>query len=300
LGFDTGNFEEYSETVNNKKFAYIKKKSYLCKMIFRRLTYYAVFATVILLSACNKEYRQIQRSNDSEAKFAFAMKMYEAGNYSRALSIFEDIQPFMRGRENFEIMTYTMAHAYFKSRDFFMAAHAFQGYTRLFPNSERTEEAFFMGAYCMMLDVPYYKLDQTNAHTAIRQFQLFINSYPRSPRVKEANEFIDALRLQLAQKAFALANNYYRRSLFLSASVSFKNVIRDFPETRFREEAMYMNVKSLYFYAHHSIRERQVERYLNTVDAFEQFERAYPESSYLGRLRNFMIITNNFLDKHKS
>ncbi|MDR0437230.1 MAG: outer membrane protein assembly factor BamD, partial [Bacteroidales bacterium] len=234
-------------------------------MIFRKLTYCAVFATMILLSACNKEYRQIQRSNDSEAKFAFAMRMYERGNYSRALSIFEDIQPFMRGRENFEIMTYTMAHAYFKSRDFFMAAHAFQGYTRLFPNSERTEEAFFMGAYCMMLDVPYYKLDQTNAHTAIRQFQLFINAYPRSPRVKEANEFIDALRLQLAQKAFTLANNYYRRSLFLSASVAFKNVMRDFPETRFREEAMYMNVKSLYFYAHHSIREKQVERYMSTI-----------------------------------
>jgi outer membrane protein assembly factor BamD len=128
---------------------------------------------------------------------------------------------------------------------------------------------------------------------------LFINYYPRSARVQEANDFIDALRLQLARKAYELAHNYYRRSLYLSASISFKNVIKDFPETRFREEAMYMNVKSLYFYAHHSINERQAERYLNTIEAYEQLERAFPESQYLSRLKTYVTTANNFIDKQK-
>jgi len=242
----------------------------------------------------------MQKSNDTEARYAYAMRMFEEGNYSRALSIFEDIQHFMRGRENFEQMTYTMAYAYFRSRDYFMAAHVFQNYTRLFPSSDRAEECLFMAAYCSMLDVPYYKLDQTSAHNAIRQFQLFINYYPTSSRVQEANDFIDALRLQLARKAFTLANNYFRRSMYISASVAFRNVIKDFPETRFREEAMYMNVKSLYFYAHHSTRHRQVERFQNTIEAFEQFERAFPESQYLQRLRTHVATANNFLARHSS
>ena len=248
---------------------------------------------MMLLSACKTEYRRMQKTHDSEAKFAYAMRMYEKGNYSRALSFFEDVQPFMHGRENFELMTYTMAYAYYKSRDYFMAAHVFQNYTRLFPNNEKTEECFFMSAYCNMLDVPYYKLYQVNAHNAIKQFQLFINYYPKSPKVKEANEFIDALRLQLAQKAYELANNYYRRSLYISASVAFKNVIKDFPETKFREDAMYMNVKSLYFYAHNSIQEKQNERYQNTIDAYEQFERAFPESQYISKLKGYIAIASN-------
>jgi len=198
---------------------------------------------VILLSACNKEYRQIQKSRDTAVKYDYAMRMFEEGRYNRAISMFEEIQPFMRGRENFSDMTFTMAQAYFRSGDYFMASNVYQNYARLFPNSERAEEAFFLAAYCMMLDVPYFKLDQTNAHNAIRQFQLFVNYYPSSPRVKEANEHIDALRLQLARKAFALANNYYRRTLYVSASISFKNVMRDFPETTFREEAIYEREK---------------------------------------------------------
>jgi len=227
------------------------------------------------------------------------MKMIAEGRDARALRIFDEIQPFMRGRENFGLMMFTMAEAYFRTRDFFMAGHAFQTYARLFPQSERAEEAFFMAAYCMMLDVPFYKLDQTNAHNAIRQFQLFINYYSGSPRVREANEHIDMLRLQLARKAFALANNYYRRSHYLSASVSFRNVMRDFPETGFREQAMYMNVKSLFYYAHNSVRARQVERFENTLEAYEQFLRSFPESQYLGRLQNYLTRTNNFLERQR-
>jgi outer membrane protein assembly factor BamD len=255
---------------------------------------------MILLSACNKEYQRVQKSKDTELKYNFAMKMFEEGRYNRAIQIFEEIQPFMRGRENFPNMMYAMAQAYYRNRDFFMAGTVYKNYARLFPNSERAEEAFFMAAYCMMLDVPYYKLDQTSAHDAIRQFQLFINYYSASPKVQEANEHIDAMRLQLARKAFALANNYYRRSLYLSASISFNNVMRDFPETAFREEAMFMNVKSLFYYAHHSIRDRQVERFTNTVDAFEQLQRSYPESLYLDQLRTYITRANRFIERQNT
>jgi outer membrane protein assembly factor BamD len=228
------------------------------------------------------------------------MKMYEQGNYTRAIAVFEEIQPFMRGREQWPNMTYAMAQSYYRNRDYFMAGKVFQSYARQFPNSERAEETFFMAAYCMMLDVPYYKLDQTSAHDAIRQFQLFINYYSTSSKVKEANEHIDAMRLQLARKAFALANNYYRRSLYLSASMSFKNVMKDFPETAFREEAMFMNVKSLYHYAQNSVRDKQNERFTNTINAYEQLERSYPESLYLSQLQTYITRANKFIEKNNT
>ena len=268
-------------------------------MFFRKLTYCALFATVILFSACNREYRNIMRSHDTMLRYEFGMRMFEEGNYNRALRVLEDIRPFMRGRAEFGDLTFTMAQAYFRSRDYFTAALAYQNYARLFPTSERAEEAFFMAAYSMMMDVPYYKLDQTNAHNAIRQFQLFINYYSDSPRVQEANEHIDMLRLQLARKDFAIATHYYRRSLYLAASIAFRNVMRNFPETRFREEAHYMMVKSLFYYAHHSIRPRQFERFTNTLEAHQHFERTFPESSFLSRLQPYRTRTTNFLERNQ-
>ncbi|MCL2414483.1 MAG: outer membrane protein assembly factor BamD [Bacteroidales bacterium] len=268
-------------------------------MFFRKLTYCALFAAVVLFSACNREYRNIMRSHDTMARYEFALRMIEEGNDRRALRILEDIQPFMRGRAEFGDLTFTMAQVYFRSRDYFMAAHVYQNYARSFPTSERAEEAFFMAAYSMMMDVPYYKLDQTSAHNAIRQFQLFINYFSHSPRVREANEHIDMLRLQLARKDFAIATHYYRRSLYLAASIAFRNVMRDFPETRFREEAHYMMVKSLFYYAHHSIRPRQFERFTNTLEAHQHFERTFPESRFLSRLQPYKTRTNNFLERNQ-
>jgi hypothetical protein len=59
-----------------------------------------------------------------------------------------------------------------------------------------------------------------------------------------------------------------------------------------------MNVKSLYHYARHSVRERQPERYQNTLDAYGQFERAFPESLHLSKLRNYVTVANNFIERH--
>jgi len=268
-------------------------------MFSRKIVYGVLLVTVVFLSACNREYRNVMRSHDTLARYEFAMRMFEEGDLRRALRIFEDVQPFMRGREQFGDLTFTMAQAYFRSRDFFMAAHVYQTYARQFPTSERAEDAFFMAAYSMMMDVPYFRLDQTNAHNSIRQFQLFINYFSDSPRVREANEHIDMLRLQLARKAFTLANNYYRRSLYLSASISFRNVMRDFPETRFREEANYMMVKSLFYYADNSVRARQYERFTNTLEAHQQFERTFPESQFLSRLQSYKTRTTTFLERNR-
>ena len=49
---------------------------------------------------------------------------------------------------------------------------------------------------------PNHKLDQTYTLEAIKSFQDFTNTFPRSDRVTQCNELIDELRDKLEKKAY--------------------------------------------------------------------------------------------------
>jgi len=71
---------------------------------------------------------------------------------------------------------------------------------------------------------PAFDLDQSDTEHAINQFRLFINRYPDSELVLEAQSRIRELREKLAHKAFSVARLYERRELFQAAAVSYEAV----------------------------------------------------------------------------
>ncbi len=248
---------------------------------------YSLLVFALLFMASCSEYTKVQKSHDSELKYATARKYFDQKNYGKALTLLNDVEPFFRGRDKAEYITYYMAYSHYYEKDFYMAAHYFKNYTRLYPSGKLAEECYYMSAYSLFLDSPYYKLDQTSAIDAMKEMQLFINYYPRSSRIEEANRIIDQLREKLAHKDFEIARLYYKRDMYSASAIAFANVAKDFPETKYREEALFMVVKSYYYYANHSIASKQGERYEKVLEAFEKFERSYPDSPFLEDAQKF-------------
>ena len=50
-------------------------------------------------------------------------------------------------------------------------------------------------------------LDQTNTYDALKELQLFINTYPNSSRIPECNDLIDKLRTKLEYKDYQDSQN---------------------------------------------------------------------------------------------
>lgn len=248
---------------------------------FNRILFFiGILSVIFILNGCSK-YQRLLKSDDYELKYAKAIEYYEEENYGRAITLLSDIIPIYRGTVEAERINYYFAMAHYKLGDYTLASHYFRSYANAFPRSEHAEEFHYLSAYCKYLESPRYSLDQTFTFEAIRELQQFINRFPYSERVEDANQLIDELRFKLEKKRFNTARLYHNIGDYQAAATTFETFIRDFPDTEFREEASFLIVKSYFEFAYNSIPERQQERYGKVMTSFNNFARRYPDSDFM-------------------
>jgi len=254
--------------------------------VFKQITYFLVLTLFIVgFSACSK-YQKLLKSSDTELKYNMAIKYYEEDDYYRALQLFDELIPFYRGTEKAEKIGYYYAYSYYGQEEYIMASYYFKNFLASFPKSDKAEECAFMTAYCKYMDSPDYSLDQTNTYGAIKGLQLFINKYPESTRIPECNDLIDKLRLKLETKAFETARLYFDIGEYKAAIHAFMAVLKDYPDTHYKEKVLYYVLKSNYLYASNSIDAKKEERFNGTIKAYEEFVSAFPESELLNEAGN--------------
>jgi outer membrane protein assembly factor BamD len=115
---------------------------------------------------------------------------------------------------------------------------------------------------------------------AIESLQLYINLYPYSDRVDEANRLIDELMDKLVYKSYLNAKLYYDFENYKAAVVALDNSLKEYPDSQYREELMYMLLKSKYLLAINSVEEKKQERLSGALDEYFSFVDEYPESQY--------------------
>ncbi len=235
--------------------------------------------TGILMTSCS-QYKKVLKGTDIHLKYATAITLYEKGDFHRAMQLFDELLIYYRGTDTSEKINYYYAQCYFGDGDFLQAGFYFTKFSSTFPTSRYAEECRYMSAYCQYMYSPKYCLDQTISVDAIKELQLFINLYPKSDKVAKCNKLIDELRGKLERKAYEIAKLYYKIENYESAVVSFKNLLKDFPDTKYQEVAYYYILLSNYNYALKSIENKKLERLNNAKDAYNALVSSFPNSTY--------------------
>jgi outer membrane protein assembly factor BamD len=230
-------------------------------------------------------------------KYAAAMDYFENNDYYRALQLFQQLINFYRGTEKAEKLQYYYAFCHYKQKDYILASYYFKRFAQNYPRSEFSEEATFLGAYCYYLDSPKTSLDQTNTRQAIAELQLFMDMYPDSERVEEAQQLVEELRNKLQKKDFDIAKLYYKMGRYEAAITSFNTLLKEYPDTEYKEEILYYIFKSYYSYTLNSIRVKQEERYQAALDSYDEFVFQYPESEYIKEVDNMKSALNKRMNK---
>jgi outer membrane protein assembly factor BamD len=238
---------------------------------------------VLLMSAvsCRSKYEKLKLSNNSQAKMQEGIKLYNKKEYTKALGLFETLVTTFRGREGAEELFYLYAMCNYKLKDYTAAAYSFKQFADTYPSNQHAEEARFLTAYCYYLDAPNYTLDQDNTLKAIDRLQLFINLYPKSDRVAEANKLIQELHERLEEKAYANAKLYFTLTEYQSAVIAMNNALRDYPDTKYAEELEFLIVRAQYLYSTRSRQDKQEERFNLAITGADDFATKYPKSKYL-------------------
>jgi len=242
----------------------------------RLLFFLLVLASAVTVS-CSK-YNKILKSQDVDLKYTKAVEYYEKKDYQRALPLFEELIAVNRGTSRSEKTYYYYAYCHYGLRDYYLASFYFQTFTKTFPNSQFAEECAYMSAYCHYNNSPIYSLDQTDTKKAIDQFQLFLERYPTTTRKDTCNALVEKLLLKLEEKAFESAAQYYDIHQYKAAVVALNNVLKDYPNTKYKEDILFLILESNYLLAIQSVEAKKEERLRNTIKSYHNFVDSFSKS----------------------
>lgn len=210
-----------------------------------------------------------------------AKKYYEDGKYSKSKTLLESLINVYRGTDKAEEIYYLYTYCHYKERDYILAGYYFNNFAQTYRNSEYTEECMFMTAYCNYLSSPRPSLDQADTFDAIKNFDLFISKYPKAKRKEEVEKLQKELYAKLQEKNYMAAKQYYNLSKFKAATVTIKAALKDAPQSVFKEDLLFLDVKAKYDYADNSVSDKQLERYELVVKSYYTFVDAFPESKFV-------------------
>jgi outer membrane protein assembly factor BamD len=251
-------------------------------MMARKLLLYIGLA--LAFASCG-EYQEVLKSKDLDFKFKKAVEYYDNGEYNKAYPIFDELITLYRGTHKAQEVYFYYAHTLYLQKDYILAGYHFKNFYKTFPQNDQADEAAYLTAYCYYLEAPSHSLDQAYTYKAINELQLFINTHPGSEKIDQCNEYMEELRGRLEMKSFEIAKQYYKTRKYKAAMTAFTTTLSEYPDTPYREEAMYLKAKAAFKLAENSVEDLQEERFTEARTALNDLEEIFPESEYLTELR---------------
>jgi outer membrane protein assembly factor BamD len=244
-----------------------------------RIRTFILLLALVLVTSCG-EYQKILKSTDYDMKKTKAKEYFTAGKYVKATELFEQIIPRYRATEEAEDLIWMNGQAYYSMKQFDMAGSVFKSYIEQYGYGKHIEEAYYMSAICDYNISPRAELDQENTKKAIEGFTIFLSRYPESSRGEECKKLMNELHERLVEKSYISAKLYYDMKNYKAAVVALSNSLKEYAETEYREEMMFLKLNSLYLYAVNSFAAKQKERYQATLDDYYSFMEEFPKSKY--------------------
>ena len=234
----------------------------------------------ILFISCT-DFQKTLKSKDTAEKFKVGTELFEAEKWDKSFRLFEQILPVYRGKPQAEKLTFMHAMCSYQIGDYYIASYHFDKFVGLYPKSEKAEEAAFLNAKGYYFNSPVYSKEQKETVEAIEKLQLFVNAYPNSQYLEEANSIVKELDYKLEKKAFEIAKQYDIIREYKASIKSFNNFLLEFPGTTLRNEAMYYRLDAAYNLAIKSIYYLKEQRVKDAIGYYQALKKAYPNSEFM-------------------
>ena len=251
-------------------------------MFFKHFKYPLFLIAFITLVSCS-EFQQILRDTDVDAKYKLAEDLYKEGKYKKALQVMEQIVPLYRGRPEARELMYMYANTFYNLKDYYLAAYQFERFETSYPNSDSVQEAAFKAAKSYYQVSPRFSLDQKDTKEAMQKLQNFVNKYPESTQLQEANALVNELKEKLEEKDIEVAHQYLKTAEYLGsfkpAIKAYENFILNHPGSKYREDAFFGKFKAAYLRAIKSIPSQVSIRLEEALEHYKGYIKYYPEAN---------------------
>ena len=211
-----------------------------------------ILITFLFSSGCKskKEEQIVLDSKDLESQ------MTEA--YNAGLKALEEGDVLFAAK-NFNIVENIYPQSIWAPRSILMAAYSYytqdyygdsiselKRFIKNYPENESTSYAYFLLATCYYELIVDEKKDLSSISQSKKYFNLILKNYPNTDFALDAKFKLLLINNILASKEVYLGKYYLSKKKWIPAMNRFKNVITDFEETEYVEEAIHRLVEINY------------------------------------------------------
>jgi outer membrane protein assembly factor BamD len=265
-----------------------------------RRTLIALFTIAVLLSAGCSKFRKIEKSEDWRVKYEAGLNYYNKKDYYHAAILFESILPIVRGLPEGEKVEFYLAYCQYYEKTYLLASDQFKTFYETYGRSQFAEEANFMYAYSLYASSPDHNKDQSSSIEAMNAMQVFLNKYPGSQFMNKAIEVITLSQEKLERKGFENAKQYLKLQMYKGAVVAFDDFKKNFPDSKYLEEAAYLKVVAEFELARVSVPSKQLERYSTTLEFYQELVDNFPNSGFLKEAQRYYSESLSQVNKLKN
>ena len=251
-------------------------------------------AASLLCGACG-QYNKLMKSTDVELVYEKAHEYFDKGKYQRAVPLFTMVQRASIGTLREDSVSYFLGLSYYKMGDFETSGEMFDSFRRIYGRSPFLEDVEYMYAMGFYYSSPPPTRDQSITITAITSLSEYLSRYPNGVKYDDVIGYITELQEKIREKEYLNAYTYYKIGQYKAAVIAFRNALDKFPDSKRREEMMYLMVRSEFLLAENSVESMQRDRYMTTMDYYYTFISEYPESRYFRELERIHERSRRFV-----
>ena len=241
----------------------------------KKLTF--ILAVTLMFGSCGEYHKVLNKGKNTE-KYQMAVKMYENKEYKKAIALFEKIMGPYANKPQMERIQFMISDSYFRTENYSMSSYYFTKFITNYPESSKVQEAAYLSAKSYYLASPVYSRDQEDTYKALTAYQQFIDKYPNSELIEEANKDYGELNRKLQFKDFEVARQYYHTEKYVAAIQAFETFNEDHLGSEFKEDAFYYSFKSSYELGMKSILSKKQERISEAILSYNKFKKTFPDS----------------------
>lgn len=239
------------------------------------LFFWLVLVAVSVVGCSSKEVNK----EDPDALYSDAEESFKDERYLAAMEKYRDIKnrfPYSSRAVDAELR---IADTYFAQESYLEAESAYEIFKELHPTHSKSDYVQYRIALSYFNQIPSNSArDLSAAYKAIESFNTLVEKYPGSEYVAKSKENIIEARKKLAEHENYVADFYYQRGHYLSASYRYSALLSDYPGLGYEEEALYRLARCYY----------HIRMYVNAQDTIRRFVTQFPSSSKRGELESLM------------
>ncbi len=250
------------------------------------------------MAGCSHYGKMLKSKNPAE-QYATAKKYIEEGKYEKARTLFDKVRLSYMGKPQADSILFYRALTFYEQKDYDLSSDGFDMFRTEYPRSALLEKAELLYALGYYYSSPEAVRDQSTTVQAIDAINTYISRYPGSPERKDLEAKRDELTNKLYEKAYLNARTYYKIGQYKPAIAALTNALREYPDSPYREEILYLAALSSYEYASNSVPSFRRTRYLDMMERHLNYISEFPEGKHAAELTKLYEKAREYVNKNE-